>query len=159
MPIMLKILFTTLLCCAAFHAQDFLRDVQVGNSSFEVVEIAKTDAARAKGLGGRDYLPDSNAMLFIMGTPGPCTFWMKDTLVPLDAVFMDATGKILSIQTMPVEPPQSAKETKAGYERRLKRYSCKGMVFSVLEMRAGLAAELGLEKGMRVAAFAASRLI
>lgn len=156
---MQKILLTILLCCVALCAQDVLRDVQVGNSSFDVVEVAKTDAERAKGLGGRDYLPDSNAMLFIMGAPGPCVFWMKDTLIPLDAVFLDATGKVLLIQTMAVEPPQASTETKEGYERRLKRYPCNGMVFSVLEMRAGLAAELGLEKGTRVLSLSAWRLI
>lgn len=156
---MLKILFTTLLCCVALSAQDFLQDVQVGNSSFEVVEVAKTDAERAKGLGGRDYLPDSNAMLFIMKEPGPCVFWMKDTLISLDVVFLDSTGKILSIQTMKAEPPKSSKESQEGYERRLKRYSCNGIVFSVLEMRAGLAEELGLAKGDKIPAFAAWRLI
>lgn len=156
---MLKILFTTLLCCVALSAQSFLRDIQVGNSSFEVIEIAKTDEERARGLSGRRYLPDSSAMLFIMKNPGPCVFWMKDTLVPLDAVFLDANGRILSIQTMKVESPRSSDESQAGYERRLKRYSCNGMVFSVLEMRAGLAGELGLEKGMKLPEFAAWRLI
>lgn len=63
------------------------------------VELALTAAARSKGLSNRDALDANSGMLFTRAR----TFWMKDTLIPLDIMFADKDGKILSIKHMAVE--------------------------------------------------------
>lgn len=63
------------------------------------VELALTAAARSRGLSNRKSLDANSGMLFTRAR----TFWMKDTLIPLDIMFADKDGKILSIKHMPVE--------------------------------------------------------
>lgn len=133
--------------------------MKIGPATFAVVEIARTPEAKKQGLMGRTYLPDTNAMAFISNPPQPLVFWMKNTLIPLDVIFLDMEGRILKIQTMAVEPPKKATESEEDYELRLKRYPCARLVFCALEIRAGLAQELGLKVGDIIPALAAMNLI
>ena len=64
------------------------------------VELATTPKARVCGLSNRVKLPENRGMLFIYATPGPRTFWMKDTHIPLSIAFLDDSGLISSIQHM-----------------------------------------------------------
>jgi uncharacterized membrane protein (UPF0127 family) len=64
------------------------------------VELATTPKARACGLSNRVKLPENRGMLFIYAAPGPRTFWMKDTHIPLSIAFLDDSGLISSIQHM-----------------------------------------------------------
>lgn len=64
------------------------------------VEVAATPDARACGLSHRRTLPPDQGMLFVYPAPLPLVFWMKDTLIPLSIAFIDATGRIVSIQDM-----------------------------------------------------------
>jgi uncharacterized protein len=65
-----------------------------------IVELAATPAARTCGLSHREDLPQNRGMLFIFPSPGPETFWMKDTLIPLSIAFVDNAGQIMNIQDM-----------------------------------------------------------
>ena len=65
-----------------------------------IVELAATPAARTCGLSHREDLPQNRGMLFIFSSPGPETFWMKDTLIPLSIAFVDNAGQIMNIQDM-----------------------------------------------------------
>lgn len=147
------------LATEARQSPSFLQDVEIGPALFEVVEIARTAEERKRGLQNRATLPDTTAMAFVAMPPRPQVFWMKGTRFPLDIVFLDINGRILEIQSMAVEPPQAPNESESAYEQRLPRYICRQAVFCALEIRGGLAAELGLKPGDIVPALSARALI
>lgn len=62
------------------------------------VEIAENDAERQKGLMYRPYLSDSVGMLFVFNASSPQSFWMKNTMISLDIIYVGADKKIVSIQ-------------------------------------------------------------
>lgn len=64
------------------------------------VEIAETDAQRARGLMFRQSLPPNAGMLFLFQSATRSTFWMKDTHIPLSIAFADRRGRILKIMNM-----------------------------------------------------------
>ncbi|MGN0866142.1 MAG: DUF192 domain-containing protein [Oligosphaeraceae bacterium] len=137
---------------------EILRDVEIGPQRFEVVELACTVQEKAQGMQGRTHLPDTSAMAFLSLPPRPQVFWMKNTRIPLDVIFLDASGRILQISSMAVEEPRRAGESESRYHARLKRYTCVGEVFCVLEIRGGLAGELGLAAGDSLPAFSLAAL-
>lgn len=61
------------------------------------LEIADTDPARLKGLMGRENIPQNTGMLFDFEEPGDYSMWMKDTLVPLDMVFLNNNSKVIAL--------------------------------------------------------------
>jgi len=101
------------------------------------VELADTDEKRARGLMFRDQLARDGGMLFIFSEPGQWSFWMKNTLVPLDMVFIGPDGKIgrIAANTVPMslDPVASIDAVQA-----------------VLEIAGGRAAELGIKEGDKV---------
>ena len=64
------------------------------------VELARTRAQREQGLMGRRTLGAKAGMVFLYPEPHRGSFWMKDTLIPLDIAFYDGRGRILRILTM-----------------------------------------------------------
>lgn len=91
-------------CCslACSKAEPDPPAVQINGTTWQV-EVAQTRAARAKGMGGRRELAEGTGMMFLFPTARPRSFWMKDCLIPLDIAFLDATGKVVNLYTMPVE--------------------------------------------------------
>ncbi|MBW7056238.1 DUF192 domain-containing protein [Paracoccus bogoriensis] len=63
------------------------------------VEIADTPAARARGLMFRQSLPERGGMLFIYERPQQVSFWMRNTLIPLDLIFIDETGVVRHVHS------------------------------------------------------------
>ena len=61
-------------------------------------EIADSDAERQTGLMFRDRLGENDGMLFIFESEEELSFWMKNTLIPLDIIFTDSEGTIINIQ-------------------------------------------------------------
>lgn len=109
-----------------------------------MVEIADDPAERAQGLMGRTALAPGQGMLFVYDRAQPVAFWMKNTLIPLDMLFMDDTGRIRHIHAnaRPLDetPIPGAAPGDPDPARRF-----------ILELAGGTAARLGLTPGIAMA--------
>ena len=102
-----------------------------------VVEIARTGQEQQTGLMNRESLAPDRGMVFPFESPRMASFWMKNTLIPLDMIFVRADGSIANIEANTV--PLSLDPV----------YS-NGPVGAVLEIAGGRSAELGIKPGDRV---------
>jgi len=100
------------------------------------LEIAKTIPQQAKGLMNRTSLCQNCGMIFVFGLELPQAFWMKNTLIPLDIIFLDKNGKIINIVTA---TPQSAVS-----DNQLRLYRSTAPAKFVIELNAGDATKLSL---------------
>jgi uncharacterized membrane protein (UPF0127 family) len=98
------------------------------------VEIADTDDAREIGLMNRHTLAPDRGMLFEFDMTGRQSFWMKDTLIPLDIIFIAPDGKIDSI---------AANARPLSLDAVMSKHGANG----VLEIQGGLAKRLGVKPG------------
>jgi len=126
--------------CAAVAATPRLEPLEVvtdkGRTRF-MVEVVDNDATRAKGLMFRKSLAPDRGMLFDFKTPREAAFWMKNTLIPLDIIYIKADGRVLSI----------ARNARPLDETPL---PSGGAILGVLEIPGGRAAQIGLLPGDRV---------
>jgi uncharacterized membrane protein (UPF0127 family) len=102
------------------------------------VEVVDNDADRAKGLMYRKELPEGRGMLFDFHRNQDVSFWMQNTYIPLDMVFILGDGRILRIEEN--TEPLSTRLIPSG-----------GPVRAVLEVIGGTARKLGIAPGDRVA--------
>lgn len=110
--------------------------VELGGHRYQV-EIADTDAERARGLMFRDELPSGHGMLFIHDELAPQAYWMKNTRIPLDILYFDDHRKLVSMQ---LDVPPCKTEPCATYPSDAPaRY--------VLELAAGEARHAGARVG------------
>ncbi|MFM7349837.1 MAG: DUF192 domain-containing protein [Erythrobacter sp.] len=101
------------------------------------VEVADTPEAQARGLMFRQTLGDDEGMIFPSDTPEPRSFWMKNTPLSLDIIFIGPDGRILNIAAN-TEPYS------------LTPVTSQGDASAVLELRAGRAKALGIVAGDKV---------
>ena len=74
-----------------------MKKIKIGNQEFNV-EIADTPETREKGLMDIKELPKDQGMLFVWDEPQEIDMWMKDTLIPLDIVFINEDFEVTSVQ-------------------------------------------------------------
>src|SRR5690606_39327706 len=98
------------------------------------VEVARTPQEQARGLMFRTELGPNEGMVFPRNPPDVASFWMKNTPLPLDIIFIGEDGRIMNIAANTV--PYS-----------LDSVSAVGLTSAVLEIPGGRAAELGIEPG------------
>ena len=106
------------------------------------VEIADTVDKRAQGLMFRKSLAADRGMLFIFPEMGNYTFWMKNTLIPLDILWMDESGNILHVESHVPICTKKDDSCPRYYSHRESMY--------VLELPSGRAKELALTPGTRL---------
>lgn len=101
------------------------------------VEVVDTPETRARGLMHRTELAPDAGMLFVFERPADVGFWMRNTLIPLDMIFIDRRGRIVHVH----HRAQPHDET---------MISPGQPVTHVLEINGGLAEALGIEPGHRM---------
>ena len=101
------------------------------------VEVASTSEQQAMGLMYRNKLSPDRGMVFPFDPPRDASFWMRNTLIPLDMIFIRADGSIANIEANTV--PYSEEPVTSD-----------GPVMAVLEIAGGRSAELGIKPGDKV---------
>ncbi|WP_246162333.1 DUF192 domain-containing protein [Roseovarius faecimaris] len=132
---------------AAAAAADDCRANQVqlrgdwGTARF-TVDVADTAETRAQGLMHVETMPRSKGMLFVYPFPREVGFWMKNTLIPLDMLFVDETGTVIKVHENAIP-------------HDLRPVMSDGATLVVLEVNGGLAGQMGITPGseMRHPAF------
>lgn len=104
-----------------------------GTVSFRI-ELADTPQLRAQGLMNREQMARFAGMLFVYERPQRLAFWMRNTLIPLDMLFIDPTGRIAHIHENAIPLDETPIEGGTGLTH-------------VLEINGGLAARLGIDVG------------
>ena len=111
--------------------------VSAGGPHKFTVELATTPAQMEQGLMFRQRLAADAGMLFDYRAPAMASMWMKNTLIPLDMLFVDERGRIINIHERAV--PGSLDPIAAAAPAR-----------AVIELNGGTAARLGIRPGDRV---------
>ena len=102
-----------------------------------VVEVAATPEQQSRGLMYRKSMAADHGMLFILRQPRIVSFWMKNTYIPLDMLFLGRDGTILQIDDM--TEPLTEDSHRSGMK-----------VSGILEINGGLAKQLGISVGDKV---------
>ncbi len=148
-----RILFPLLLLVLCACAESLKWPVEIGGMLFENMETALCDEDRTRGLMFRESLSEDGGMIFLFKKPEMHSFWMRNTRIPLDILFIDKEGRITAIHTMPVEKPQGSQESDEAYCDRLPGYSSVKPAIAAIEINAGMAATLNLKVGDKVEIF------
>lgn len=116
-------------------------EITINNKKF-TLEIAKTISQKSKGLGKRNSLCENCGMIFNYSNEGIYPFWMKDTLIPLDMIWLNSSNEIVSIYTATTEPNTPL--------FKLKIYKNDKPAKNIIELNAGQTKELGLKIGDKI---------
>lgn len=71
--------------------------ITIGNKSYQV-SLAETEEEQMKGLQGVHTLPEDEGVLFVFEEPGEVGFWMKDTLIPLDIIYINDDDEVIAVE-------------------------------------------------------------
>lgn len=139
-----KILFILSFCTLSINSNAMIVErsviqTQSGQQYIFDVEVARTNHEKATGLMHRTVLPQHHGMLFIYSLPQIVTMWMKNCFIPLDMMFIDATGRICHIVRHTI--PNSTHQIHS---------NC--MAKAVLEIGAGLTNAYNIHVGDRLIA-------
>lgn len=121
----------------AFNRKTVVIHTESGDRSYST-EIAETDKQLARGLMYRESIGENEGMLFIFSKPDRINMWMKNTLIPLDMLFIDSTGKIVYIAHE--TEPKSLRMINAGNIP----------VISVMELKGGITKKHNINIGDKV---------
>jgi len=120
--------------------------VEIAGELFEL-ELAIDSRDKQRGLSGRRTIAPDGGMLFVNPRPTPSAMVMRDCPVPIDVAFLDATGRVVAIHEMKIEPPRGRDEDPLAYERRLPVYDSGAPAAFAVETAGGRLRALGLAVG------------
>ena len=123
--------------------------LRIGDTRY-AVELATTNASRARGMGGRRSFPSGTAMLFVNPNDVVRRYWMLDCLVDIDVAFIDRFGRVTAMHRMKAAPPRGSGERMDRYTSRLTRYSSRRPARYALELPTGELTRLGLKVGQTI---------
>jgi len=106
-----------------------------------ILELAQTSNEISQGLMFRSHLPENRGMLFLFHTERVPSFWMKNTLIPLDIIFLGPDGTVVDI----------AVDARPCRAEPCPQYVSKSPARAVLEVGAGVAKAHGIEVGTKLA--------
>jgi hypothetical protein len=113
-------------------------DVKIKDTSY-TLEIARTTRSQAIGLSNRKSLCSNCGMIFVFDQESSHPFWMKNTLIPLDMIWLDHQGKVVTILQATPEPGVS--------DLKLKQYINNAPAIYVIELNSGDSDKIDLKVG------------
>lgn len=119
-----------------------LGEVQVGSKVFKV-EIADSPEERERGLSNRDSLGGADGMLFVFQSPAQYQFWMKDTRIDLDIIWISPESRILGYSEAEAPPPNTP-------ENELVKFLPPDAILYALEMPRGSAERFNFDRGQSI---------
>jgi uncharacterized membrane protein (UPF0127 family) len=128
-----------LLALAMPSAQHLPTLVAIAPKATLRLQVAKTDLQREIGLMNVTALPEHTGMVFVFPQDGPVAFWMKDTLIPLDMVFVGSDGRVRSVAARVPIVPLAMPDENIPLERGNAKY--------VIELSSGEAEQDGIVAG------------
>ena len=118
--------------------------VVIAGEQFKL-EVAQDEVMRTKGMMGRTEIASDGGMLFIFPTSQVRSFWMGNSLVDIDNMFLDRDGRVTAIHTMKTEDPRKEDETEVAYKTRMPGYSSVYATQFAIELHAGSIQRLGVD--------------
>ena len=125
-------------CTGRTQSTTAVTDVCFGDTCFRA-EVADTEEARQRGLQFRHFLEPSAAMLFVFPSPGIYHFWMKDTYISLDIIWLDEQRSVVFV----------ASDVPACRHDPCPTYGPAHKAQFILEINAGMAQQAGIRVGDR----------
>lgn len=133
LPLLVAVVFVPAMSLAEPALETLTFVTKTGEHKFQV-EVADTEAERARGLMRRREMAPDRGMLFDFKIEEPVAMWMKNTFIPLDMIFVSRQGAVVSI----------AADTEPMSERII---PSGGPVYAVIELNAGAAQKMSLAPG------------
>jgi uncharacterized membrane protein (UPF0127 family) len=124
-------------------------NVQISSDIF-ILELALDVPSRVKGLMNRTALEKNKGMLFVFTDSNRRSFWMKNCIIPIDLLFLDARGTITALHEMKPEAPKAPEENEFAYDARLSHYWSNGPARFAIELQEGEIKRLGLSLNDRI---------
>ena len=122
---------------SAACSEDVVRVVgDFGQANFKV-DVADDNQERAQGLMFVESMPTLGGMLFVYDQPGHATFWMRNTLIPLDMLFITPAGVVSHIHENAIPGDETTIDGGKG-------------ILAVLEINGGLSSRLGITEGAMI---------
>ncbi|CAG0977312.1 hypothetical protein PHYC_01573 [Phycisphaerales bacterium] len=134
-----------------------IEKVTISSKDFKL-ELAADPNTRFKGLSDRTEIAGDGGMLFVFPRASVQQFVMRDCPIPIDIIYLNASGRVLASYKMVPEPPRTAEEKvndpgqsfNRHYEERLKRYSSKFDCQFVIELKGDTLDSLKLKEGDKI---------
>ena len=95
-------------------------------------------------------MPSDGGMIFVFEDAKPLAFWMKNTLIPLDILYLDSDCKVVSMHRMAVERPRGQNESEQFYEASLTAYPSGLPAQFAIELNSGQISRCGIKVGQTI---------